>query len=91
VRLPLWLPQNLRSINSLYEFFPVHTHRTLVAAMPAGHEQARDATPAHYAERHRADRFVILGDASKLRANRERNQVVAAGDYACSIRSSSSS
>jgi acetylornithine deacetylase/succinyl-diaminopimelate desuccinylase-like protein len=41
----------------------IHTDRALVAAVLAGHEQATDTVPAHAAERHRADWFVIPGHA----------------------------
>jgi hypothetical protein len=42
----------------------VHVHRTLVAAVLAGHEQPTDPMLAHAAERHRADRFVVPSHAT---------------------------
>lgn len=39
----------------------VHIDRTLVAAVLARHEQATNAVPAHAAECHRADWFVVPG------------------------------
>ena len=53
----------------------VHTDRALVAALPAGNEQAPDAMPAHAAERHGTDWFIIPGHAGVLRTRMERNQV----------------
>jgi hypothetical protein len=55
----------------------------------AGNEQPADTVPAHAAERHWADWFVIPGHAGTLRTNVERNQVrsppvifaLAAGHY----------
>jgi hypothetical protein len=57
----------------------IHIDRPLMAAVLAGHEQATDAMPAHAAERHWADWFVVLGHARKLRTDRERNQVTVIG------------
>jgi hypothetical protein len=39
----------------------VHIDRSLVAAVLARHEQATDAAPAHVAERHRSNWFVVPG------------------------------
>jgi hypothetical protein len=47
----------------------------LVAAVPAGNEQAPHAMPAHAAECHGTDWFIIPGHAGKLRTHSERNQV----------------
>jgi hypothetical protein len=39
----------------------IHIDRALVAAVLARYEQPADAVPAHAAERHGTDWFVILG------------------------------
>lgn len=46
-----------------------------MAALQAGHQKTPDAVPVYAAERHETDWFVILGHTSKLRTNRELNQV----------------